>query len=69
MLRFPSELAAALGADAVLAVEGYIDGIEIRRDDVLRVDGHTLSLSAVCKSGDTYVSLGHVFAVVLSFSS
>ena len=43
------ELDAALGADAVLAAGGYFDGIEIRRDDVLLVDGHTLSLSAVCK--------------------
>ena len=63
------ELAAALGADAVLVAEGYFDGIEIRRDDVLLVDGHTLSLSAVCKSGDRYFFLGHVFAVVRSLSS
>ena len=56
MLRFARELAAALGADAVLAAEGYFDGIEIRRDDVLLVDGHTLSLSAVCKRGDRYFS-------------
>ena len=63
------ELAAALGADAVLAAEGDFDGIEIRSDDVLLVDGHTLSLSAVCKSGDRYLFLGHVFAVVRSLSS
>ena len=39
-------------------LEGSInfDGIDIRSDDVLLVDGHTLSLSAFCKSGERYLS-------------
>ena len=40
----------------LLAAEDYFDGIEIRRDDVLLVDGHTLSLSAVGHTVD-----GHTF--------
>ena len=48
------ELSRALGADVAVAAGAHIDGIRIQRDDVLLVDGYTIKLSAVCKSGCRY---------------
>ena len=62
------ELSRALGADVVVAAGAQIDGIRIKRDDVLLVDGYTIKLSAVCKSGERYFLLGHVFQLIRTLS-
>ena len=62
------ELSRALGADVAVAAGAHIDGIRIERDDVLLVDGYTIKLSDVCKTGERYFLLGYLFQLIRTLS-